>query len=430
MSRASALGSLRSAVGLVALGAATVALAAARVPGQVPPMALHDEDPVPVGGDPLPPLSATPCAEGHAGPFPCAGIDLVAFVPLAALGPAATRANDIWGWTDPETGREYALVGLEGGTAFVDLGNPEQPLLLGTLPSHTVASVWRDVKVFADHALIVSEAAGHGLQVFDLRQLRDVLVPPVSFGETAHYAGGGLTSAHNLVVNEETGFAWAVGSKTCGGGLHAIDVRDPRRPAFAGCFADDGYTHDAQCVVYRGPDPDYAGRELCFAANEETLTVVDVTDKGAARLVSRTSYDGVAYVHQAWLTEDQHYLLVDDELDERRDGHETRTYVLDVTDLDAPRLAFVHSGPTAAIDHNQYVHRGLAFQADYAAGLRLLDLSRIARGSLRETGFFDVHPQDDATDFVGAWSVYPFLPSGLVVVTGIGEGLFVLDPRR
>ncbi len=110
---------------------------------------------------------------------------------------------------------------------------------------------WRGIKVFANHAFIVSEAVDHGMQVFDLTQLRNVTAPPVTFSETAHYAGFGST--HTLALNTRTGFAYAVGTRTCEGGLHVVDVRTPASPRAAGCFSFDGYTHETQCVVYQGP---------------------------------------------------------------------------------------------------------------------------------------------------------------------------------
>ena len=139
--------------------------------------------------------------------------------------------NDIWGWTDPLTGREYALVGRSTGTAFVDVSFPREPVYVGSLPPKTESSTWRDIKVFSDHAFIVSEAPNHGMQVFDLTQLRGVTSPPVTFTDTAHYAGFG--SAHNLAMNSGTGFAYAVGTRTCEGGLHAVDVRTPWSPRTA-----------------------------------------------------------------------------------------------------------------------------------------------------------------------------------------------------
>ena len=99
--------------------------------------------------------------------------------------------NDIWGWTDPLDGKEYALLGRTTGTAFIDITDPNNPVYLGNLPTHTVSSLWRDIKVYTDHAFIVSEASGHGMQVFDLTQLRNVPNPPVTFTADAHYSGFG-----------------------------------------------------------------------------------------------------------------------------------------------------------------------------------------------------------------------------------------------
>ena len=365
------------------------------------------------------------CSDGMAGPYPCHDIDLLAFLPHADIG--GGRGNDIWGWTDPVTGREYALVGHSTGTAFVDVSAPRQPVYFGNLPPRTAASTWRDIKVFSDHAFIVSEAVGHGMQVFDLTQLRGVTSPPVTFSDTAHYTGFG--SAHNLVMNKRTGFAYAVGTRTCEGGLHAVNVRTPASPRAAGWFSFDGYTHDAQCVVYSGPDTFYQGREICFSSNEDTLTIVDVTDKLEQVQLSRTGYGGSAYTHQGSLTEDQRFFLLNDEGDEVAFGHPTRTWIWDVSDLERPVIVSYHDGATPSIDHNLYVRGHLVYESNYRSGLRLLDASEVAQGVLREVGFFDVYPSDDEPAHNGAWSAFPFFASGSVAINGVEQGLFVVGPR-
>ena len=232
------------------------------------------------------------CEEGTATMFNCDAVDLVAFIPVKELGAErGITVNDVWGWTDSLTGRDYAIVGRSDGTTFIDVSDAENPRYLGVLPltEGAIINIWRDIKVYKNHAFIVADASGaHGVQIFDLTQLRDLRDTPVTFEESAHYSG--IFSAHNIVINERTGFAYAVGSsgggETCGGALHMIDVREPTEPKFAGCFSDPttgnastGYSHDAQCVTYHGPDVDYAGREICFGSNETALSIADVTDK-------------------------------------------------------------------------------------------------------------------------------------------------------
>ena len=365
------------------------------------------------------------CNGGMAGPYPCRDIDLMSFLPHGEIGGGS--GNDLWGWTDPLTGREYALVGSSLGTAFVDISTPSQPIYIGSLPTRTANSPWRGIKVFADHAFIVSEALDHGMQVFDLRQLRGVMSPPVTFSETAWFAGFGST--HTLALNGRTGFAYAAGTRTCEGGLHVVDVRTPAVPRTAGCFSLDGYTHETQCVVYEGPDSVYRDREICFNSNEDSLTIVDVTDKLEQVQLSRTGYGGSAYTHQGWLTEDQRFFLVNDEGDESAFRHPTRTWIWDVSDLDAPVIASYYDGPTTSIDHNLYVRGHLVYESNYRSGLRVLDASEIDHGVLREVGFFDIYPQDDQLGYNGAWTAYPFFASGSVAVNGVEQGLFVLRPR-
>ena len=182
---------------------------------------------------------------------------------------AGSRTNDVWGWTDPQTGREYAIVGRSNGTAFVDISDPTDPVYLGSLRKTpgSLASSWRDMKVFDNHVFVVADGAGpHGMQVFDLTRLRDVAGEPAAFLPDALYQR--IASVHNIAINERTGIAYALGSgsggETCGGGLHMIDINTPTEPTFVGCFRDGttgragtGYVHDAQCIHLPG-----SGRRL------------------------------------------------------------------------------------------------------------------------------------------------------------------------
>ncbi|MFQ5680016.1 MAG: choice-of-anchor B family protein [Gemmatimonadota bacterium] len=383
------------------------------------------------------------CEEGAARDFTCEGVNLVSFLPLPRLGGArGVMVNDVWGWTDPETGKEYALVGRTDGTAFLDVSDPARPLYVGELPltDGAVPNLWRDIKVYANHAFIVSDGAGpHGMQVFDLARLREVRQPPVTFTEDAHYDR--IHSAHNLVIDEETGFAYVVGAsmggETCGGALHMVDIRDPEHPTFAGCYADPstgnaktGYTHDAQCVVYRGPDAAHVGKEICFNSSETALGIADVTDKAHPVSLAVATYPNVGYAHQGWLSEDHRYFFLDDEEDEVAGSvPRTRTLVWDVQDLDDPVLAAEYLGQTEASDHNLYVRGRYMYQSNYVSGLRILDIADPTHPV--EVGYFDTVPWgNDTPGFAGSWSNYPFFESGVIVVTSMREGVFLLKKRE
>ena len=362
-----------------------------------------------------------PCENGMAGEYPCSGFDLQSFISLEEMD--AIRGNDSWGWTDPDNGDEYAIMGVKNGTVFINISDPINPIYLGKLPTHTDNSTWRDIKVYQNYAFIVSEANNHGMQVFDLTRLRNISNPPENFNEDAHYDGFG--SSHNIVINEETGYAYSVGDNTYSGGAHFIDISNPLNPIAAGGYSDDGYTHDAQVVIYNGPDTDYTGKEIYIGSNEDKVVIVDLTDKNNPQHISSISYSNFSYTHQGWITEDFKYYILGDESDEIDFGFNTKTIVLDLTDLDNPIHSFDYSGPTLATDHNGYIKGNLFYLANNAAGLRVIDISDISNGEMTEIGFFDSHPLNDFAGYEGIWSNYPYFESGNIIISD-REGFLVV----
>jgi choice-of-anchor B domain-containing protein len=422
----------------------------------------------------LPRVGHQPCVQGYAGPFRCHMADLMTFLPISEMGggPGSVyggAGNDVWGWTDPQTGKEWVIAGRSDGTSFIDMSNPKQPVFVADLPAHGVTELHSDMKVYENHAFIVKDGPNNGIQVFDLTRLRqmDAGDAPVTVDADTVYEG--ISNAHDIAINEDTGFAYAVGATRdvegvppChGGGLHMVDIRDPKNPTYAGCFDDDGYTHDVQCVVYHGPDERYQGRELCFASNPssaliDALTIVDVTDKANPVMVGSV-FEGEpnTYSHQGWLTPDHRYFLHDDESDNGRSSAAiqgpTRTRVFDVQDLAEPVLQAVYHGETRAPAHNLYTRGRYMYNSNYIDGLRVVDIRKIDHPGdefapqtpagpdhqgLHEVACFDTDPYRDdmgvfpngRTAWGGSWSNYPYFKSGVVVVSGF-DGLFLVKPR-
>ena len=380
------------------------------------------------------------CSNGKASHFGCDNMNLLSFLPVEEIGgDRGVRMNDIWGWTDPKTGKEYALAGRINGTSFVDVSDPSNPVYVANLPmtEGSRANAWRDIKVYKNHAYVVADNAGeHGIQVVDLTKLREFDGTPLTLEEDTIYDK--VNSVHNIVINEDTGFAYAVGSsgggQTCGGGLHMVNIQNPKNPTFAGCFADPstgrsgtGYTHDAQCVTYNGPDEEYQGDEICFGANETAISIANVSDKENPMALSTVSYPDYAYVHQGWLTEDQRYFIQNDELDELTGNVDrTRTLIWDVSDLDDPQFVDDYLFDNASSDHNLYIKGNMMYQSNYQSGLQVLDVSDPENPE--KIGFFDTEPfGEDEPGFAGTWSNYPYFDSDIIIMTSSTEGLFILE---
>ena len=379
-------------------------------------------------------FTSLPCENGYAGIYPCDGFDLIGYLSLEALsiGPVVGNlsGNDSWGWTDPENGKEYALVGASSHTAFVDMSDPDNLILVGVLPTATVNSSWRDIKVYQNHAFIVSEASNHGMQVFDLTRLRDFETTAIEFEADTHFTEFGR--AHNIVINEDSGYAYVVGTRGTpyNGGPLFINIQNPTSPIFEGGYGEGGYSHDAQVLSYNGPDSDYIGKEILIGSNEDQVVIVDVTNKSDPVTISSVEYSNIGYTHQGWFTDDLQYFIVGDELDEQNIGTNTRTLIFDLNDLDNPSLSFEYIGTNTSIDHNGYIVGDSYYLASYRAGIREIDISNIENQSMAEIGYFDTYPENDNAAFDGVWNVYPFFSSGHIVISDIQKGLFVVKKNN
>ncbi len=342
------------------------------------------------------------------------GVELLSQIPLSGfVGPPAA-GSDIWGYVSP-AGREYAIIGLENSTAFVDITDPFNPVLIDQVFGPDCA--WRDIRTRGTYAYIVNDCAD-GMPIVDLGDIDNGTITLVK-----RFTGSGFAHAHNIALNLDSGFAYFAGSNLAGGGLVGVDLADPENPVLAGAWTEH-YVHDTFVTTYSvGP---YAGREIAFNFDPGSgVDIVDVTDKISMTTLATITYPNVGGTHQGWLTQDKRYVIFGDESDEPYFGLNTTTYIADVTDLEEPQLVDIFSNGGCATDHNLMIRGGFTYLAAYTMGLRVYDTSDVA--NITEVAYFDTNPDSNAVDFFGAWGVYTELPSGIILVSDRLRGLFVLN---
>ncbi|MCZ6734253.1 MAG: choice-of-anchor B family protein [Planctomycetota bacterium] len=345
--------------------------------------------------------------------FTSDNVNLLSQIPLSGFPSNPTSANDCWGYTSP-SGREYALMGVRDALVVVEITTPSSPVIVGQV-THSNC-LWGDVKVYGDYCYVVNECGG-GIDVIDLADVDNGNVTLVG-----QVTKGGLATSHDIAIDTDSGFLYLCGANINGGRLVAWDLSDPANPTLAGQVpsSQGAYVHDAQIVTYTsGP---YAGKQIAFCANGGIgLDIYDVTNKSNMFRLSRTTYPNLSYCHQCWLSDDRQYLYLDDETDGVNE-----TVIFDVTDLSNPLLVNTYSSGVSATDHNLYVRDGFIYEAEYHAGLRIFCADDPVNPV--QVGWFDTYPENDGSGFDGAWGVYPFFPSGTVIVSDINRGLFILDP--
>ncbi len=302
--------------------------------------------------------------------FPANGISLLGWIPLDQLGGGSSGA-DCWGYTAP-SGREYAIIGTSNAVAFVEVTDPGQPDIVQVISA--VGSSWRDIKVYQDHAYYVSEG-GDGIQVVDMSDIDNGNVQLLS-----SVGGPGTSATHNLAIDETSGYLYRTGG---GGdpteGLRIYDLSNPSSPQFVTSW-DTRYVHDAQAITYTsGPN---AGKQIVFAYSETSsgggspgVDILDVTNKGNIQTLSTLFYSSPVFSHQGWLSPDNQYIYINDELDETSFGTLTTTRIADVSNLSNPTQVGTFTTGLTAIDHNLYTKGTQIFEANYRSGLRVFDAS-------------------------------------------------------
>lgn len=387
------------------------------------------------------------CVDTTADGYACNNMSLLAHIPLTDFPNNPSAANDIWGHVDLNTHKEYAIIGFINGIAVVDVTIPTAPEIVGSILGQS--SFWRDVKVYQyfDNATLRWQAyaystteAEEGLTIIDLNDLENgiSLVRRQTTDISAHniYISN-LDYSFNIPLAEQVPAVHILGSNLSGGSFRSYSLTDPEilGSTYNNALGTrNDYTHDAASLIIS----DARAQTDCVRANdndclvfldfnEDKLRVWDHSNVNLASEIGSSSYPNAEYTHSGWWSEDKQFVILHDELDEQRHGLNTTVHVFDISDLNTPTLVGTWTGPTRAIDHNGFVRGNRYYMSNYERGVTVLDITDPS--APEEVGFFDTYPVSDNSGFNGAWGIYPFLPSGNILVSDINSGLFILQDQ-
>ncbi len=320
--------------------------------------------------------------------------------------PSTISFNDIWGYTDAN-GTEYALVGTRTGLSVVSLADTNN--LVEVFNENTTYSVWRDIKTWGDFAYVTNESSG-GLAIYDLSTLPDSVSGVTSFTGN-NFA---VNSAHNIFVDENgVGYLFGTNNSTGSFGTIMLDLATtPGQPIELGYF-DSLYLHDG----YARGDTLYGS-----AVYDGLMVIIDVSDKTSPQIIGSTTTPS-NFTHNAWLSDDGTHIFTTDEVV----GGYVGAY--DISDpnniFQKDRMRSQNS--TGIIPHNTHVLNDYLVTSYYTLGVSIVDAKRPS--NLIEIGHFDTSPAYSGGTFNGNWGAYPYFNSGLLILSDMENGLYVVRPK-
>lgn len=290
-----------------------------------------------------------------------------------------TAYTDVWGYV--ANGREYAFIGITGGSSIIDVTDPTNPEEIVFIQGPNAPPYeWRDFKTHSHYLDVTSEGngTGSGLQIIDLSQLPDTAFLVNTFNQT-------FNSAHNLYIAD--GFAYIVGTSL--GGIHILDLSNPTNPVQTAYYSSSGYVHDV-----------YVWNDTAYASSADTYDLINLTNKSNPQLISQSATLPGIYAHSGWLTEDKRYFIACEEFNQR---DITVWDLQDRTSWDLVVQNWQLAGTSPV--HNVFVLGDYAHIAYYKEGYVVLNISDPTNPQF--AGQYDTYPGSCGGAYNGAWGVYP-----------------------
>lgn len=327
---------------------------------------------------------------------------------LSQLDEHGTSYSALWGYTATD-GREYAILGCQTGTAFIDITDSTNIHEVDFISG--LSSSWREMKTYSHYAYVVSEATNSKLQIMDLQYLPDSVV----LVDTWSYAG--YTKTHSIQQAGQYLYLNGGNAATSVGGVAVVDVTNPTTPVKLGEWSTE-YVHDCRIL-----------NDTIWASNiySGRISIINATNKSSLQFVRNFQAYPTQEVsaHNSAFTADRKYIYSTNEIS----SPNGRLFIYNIEDIN--NITFVRewqpTGITTAIVHNVEIYGNLAVIAHYRAGIRILDITN--GGNPTEVAWYDTYPQNNNSSYSGCWGVYMF-PSGKIIGSDISGGLFTISLKN
>jgi choice-of-anchor B domain-containing protein len=307
--------------------------------------------------------------------------------------------SNVWGYTNPD-GDNYVIAGTYDGTSLVDVTDPADPVELQFINGDN--STWRQMSTWSHYAYVINETGG-GVLCIDLSDLPGTADYNFSDG------GVGIETAHQVWA-DSNGYVYVFGSNLYGGSTVILDANaNPLDPEFLGA-TEDFYVHHG-----------YSRNDTLWESNiyEGHFSVWDVSDKSAPVLLATQETPG-SFTHNVVVNNNGIHLFSTDEVS---DGVLGAYNVNDLGDIQYMG-SFQPTPGSNSIPHYAWHKDNYVATAWYRDGLVITDATHPE--AMVMTGWYDTSPLS-GNGFNGAWGVYPYFADGLMAVTDIEEGLFLIQ---
>ncbi len=324
--------------------------------------------------------------------------------------------NEVWGMV--YNNKEFAVIGSTDGTHIFDVTDPAASTQVAYIPgaAQGAAIVHRDYHDLDGYLYIVCDEGASTLQIVDVSNLPNAV-------NVVYDSDSLLKRSHNIFIDEEKAKLYVCSEKKTGisnnfNALHIYDLSNPELPTHHYTYNDVGHVHDA-----------YIKNDTAFLnCGSQGLRIVDFsmvgpsTSNNHVEMGSLTSYSDAGYNHSGWPTADGNYYVMADE------NHGYKMKMLDVSDYSNPTVVsmfFSDIDMNESMAHNQIIHGGYVYTAHYHDGVYVHDVSDPYNPAL--VAFYDTFDPAHHNSYMGAWGVYPFLPSGNILVSDMQTGLYVFE---